>query len=459
MFRVARIRDLLLQLIPLLEHSVIIRMLYPEGEVFFMRSVLRNNDPAHYRANNLAHFYSHLMVKHIWNVEADHSSKNANSWTGHCRQRSPYTIVTGSSWNTHYGNWKQLPFSYGPRESDIGRRLEHNLCTNDNRFKNHEKGDAAEAWFMTMPMPTKEERWVWIDMVARIRAIYIPVAFSASKNHPNLSMWLQVSFTQNRVADIWSGGSSFLGYETTAASGLGVWRGHSIGFDITGLTELLSCPRQFRKVNPYEAKFIKIAPRDTIRTVSVTDSYSDAYDFSWITIERAHSGLDIEWGKGEKGSWFEDFFKNAVAFGLGVVPGVGPLLSIAFSLGWTAVVNPDRFMYELSLWAPSVKVPELFEEDVRKNSAEIRALTHEFFWNMGSAEAIAEVKKLEAEEQKKKKVSGEVKSYFQRKHEVLRVDEAKYDKKAGADEEPGEVLVEVPPQDGPTNGQVAGDKE
>ncbi|KAF5591005.1 uncharacterized protein FSUBG_10607 [Fusarium subglutinans] len=353
------------------------------------------------------------------------------SWLSHYHQRSPYAIVTGSSWNTHYGNWKQLPFSYGPRESDIRRRLEHNLCTNGNRFKNHEKGDAAEAWFMTMPMPTKEERWVWID----------------------------VSFTQNRTVSIWRGGSSFLGHETTTASGLGIWREHTIGFDITGLTELLSCPRQFRKVNPYEAKFIKLVHRDTIRTVSVTDSYRDAYDFSWITIGRAHSGLDIEWGKGEKGSWFEDFFKNAVAFGLGFAPGVGPLLSIAFSLGWTAVVNPDRLMYELSLWAPSVRTPELFEEDVRKNSAEIRALTHEAFWNMEPAEALAEAKKLGAKEQQKKKVSGEVKSYFQLAHEVLRVDEAKYDKEAGADEEPGEVLVEVPPQEDPTNGKAAGDKE
>ncbi|KAH7217020.1 uncharacterized protein BKA55DRAFT_627655, partial [Fusarium redolens] len=225
---------------------------------------------------------------------------------------------------------------------------------------------------MTMPMPTKEERWVWIDMLARIRAIYIPVAFSASKDHPNLSMWLQVSFTQARVVDIWRGGSSFMGHETNPTSGLGVWREHTIGFDITGLTELLSCPRQFRKVNPYEAKFIKLVHRDTVRTVSVKDSYHDQYDFSWLTIAQAHSGLNIEWGKGQKGSWFEDFFKNAISFGLGFVPGVGPLLSIAFNLGWTAVVNPDQFMHELSLWAPSVKIPELFKDDVRKNSAEIR---------------------------------------------------------------------------------------
>ncbi|KAF5971273.1 hypothetical protein FCOIX_9952 [Fusarium coicis] len=366
-------------------------MPYPEGEVFFARSVLRNRDSAGYQADNPEHLYSHFMLEYIWNVEADHGSKNANSWTGHYHHRSPYAIVMGSGWNTHYGNWEQLPFSYGPRETDIRICCEHNLCTSGNLFKNHENGDAVEAWFMTMSMPTKEERWVWIDMLAGIRAIYIPVGFSASKDHPNLNMWLQVSFTQNREVNIWRGGSTFMGHETSITNGLGVRREHTIGFDITGLTEFLSCPRQFRKVNPYEVKFIKLVHRDNIRTVPVRHSYNDAYDFSWLTIAQAHSGLDIQWGKGEKGSWR------------------WPFLSMAFSLGWTAVVNPDRFMYELSLWAPFVKIPELFEDGL--------------------------------EEEKKQKVSGEVRSYFQLAHEVLRVDEAKYDKEADANEEPGEVLV------------------
>ncbi|KLO97360.1 Uncharacterized protein LW93_3338 [Fusarium fujikuroi] len=379
-----------------------------------MRSVLRNKDPTHYQADNPAHFYSHLMVEYIWNVEADHGSKNANSWSGHSRPRSPYAIVTGRSWGTHYGNWKQLPFSYGPRESDIRRRLEHNRCTS----LVHDDADAHERGTMGVDR-----------------------SFSASKDYPHLSMWLQVSFTQNRVVNIWRGGSSFLGHETGTTGGLGVARNHTVGFDITGLTELLSCPRQFRKVNPYEAKFIKIVHRDSIKTVPVKDSYQDSYDFSWRTIAQAHSGLNIEWGKG-------------------FVPGVGPILSIAFSLGWTAVVDHDKFMYELSLWAPAVRILELFEDDVCKNSAEIRALTYESFWNKGLAEAMAAVEKLEEEEKKKKqKASGEFQSYFQQAHEVLRVDEAKYDKEFGADEEPGEVLVEVPPREGSTNVDAAEVKE
>ncbi|EXA34543.1 hypothetical protein FOVG_14518 [Fusarium oxysporum f. sp. pisi HDV247] len=255
-------------------------------------------------------------------------------------------------------------------------------------------------------------------MAARIRVIYIPIAFAASEDHPHLSMWLQVSFTQNRVVNIWRGNSTFSGHETDTMSGLRVWRGVTVGFDITGLTELLSCPRQFRKVNPYQAKFIKLAHRDPIRTVPVKNSYNDGYDFSWLSIAQARSGLSTEWGKGVKEA------------------GVGPLLSIAFSLGWTVL-------------------PELFEDDIRKNSTKIRSLIHESSWNMGLDEALVEVKKLEEEEKKQQqKVSGDVQSYFQQAHEVLLVDEAKYDNEAGADEEPGEVLVEVPPRDAPANGHA-----
>ncbi|RKK84313.1 hypothetical protein BFJ69_g2097 [Fusarium oxysporum] len=185
-------------------------------------------------------------------------------------------------------------------------------------------------------------------------------------------MWLQVYFTQNRVVDIWRGDSTFSGHETDTMSGLRVWRDVTVGFDITGLTELLSCPRQFRKVNPYQAKFIELVHRDSIEQ----------------------------------------------------------------SLSQTPTTM------------------ELFEDDVRKNSTEIRALTREPSWNMGPAEALVELKKLEEEEKKQQKVSGEVQSYFQQAHEVLLVDEAKYDNEAGADEEPGEVLVEVPPQDAHANGHA-----
>ncbi|KAF4993973.1 hypothetical protein FGRMN_6104 [Fusarium graminum] len=434
-------------------------MPYPEGEIFFARSVLRNSNPEHYQAENVEHFYSHFMVEYIWNVEADHGSKNANSPRGHSHPRSGYSIVRGGGgWKTDYGNWQQLPFSYGPSETNIRRRLQHNLCTSGPRFKSHEKGDAAEAWFMTMPMPTKEERWVWIDMLAHIRAIYIPVAHSTSKDYPGLSTWLQISFVQPRNIPIWRGGSTFTNHPTTSQNGLGVWRAATIGFDFTGLTELLCCPRQFRKVNVFQAKFVKIVNATSIRTVSVAGSYNDRYDFDWATITRAHSGLNIEWGKGEKGSWFEDFFKNALTFGIGFIPGIGPLLAIAFSLTWTAIRDPDQFIHELSLWVPSVKIPELFDRDIRISSKQIRGLVHESMWQSRSAQAVVAANKYEEEQTKEQEASGGVQSYFEYAAKELNIEQAKYEKTKD-DDEPGEVIAEIEPQEFAEGSHISDDTQ
>jgi len=119
-------------------------MAYPEGECFFVRSGLATSQSDGYHAENINQFHSHFMVEYIWNKEAYHGSRNANEPKGFSHSRSGYKIVNGSWWNTSYGNWTQLPFSYGPSGSDIKRRVQHNLCTNGNRFRDHEKGGSAE---------------------------------------------------------------------------------------------------------------------------------------------------------------------------------------------------------------------------------------------------------------------------------------------------------------------------
>lgn len=117
---------------------------YPEGECFFVRTALDSGSSSGYHASDVKEFYSHMMVEYIWNVESDHGSKNANSPTGRTHPRTGYKIVKGSWWDTHYGAWANLPFNYGPSEGTIKRRVQHNLCTSGNRFRNHEKGGSSE---------------------------------------------------------------------------------------------------------------------------------------------------------------------------------------------------------------------------------------------------------------------------------------------------------------------------
>ena len=140
-------------------------MPYPEGEVFFDRKVL-SQPKAGYDASNPKDFYSHFMIEYVWNIPAYHGSKNANSTktimkdflgkkfpylikgAGHKHRRSGYKVAIGDAWATEYGNWTDLPISYGPEQGDIKRRVQHNLCTSGNRFRNYEWGDSAEVRFL-----------------------------------------------------------------------------------------------------------------------------------------------------------------------------------------------------------------------------------------------------------------------------------------------------------------------
>ena len=117
---------------------------YPEGECFFVRMKLESSI---YHANDAKDFYSHMMVEFVWNREADHGPEEcmtaqSRKGQGHRHPRSGYKIVRGSWWDTDYGNWTYLPFSYGAHWKKITRRVQHNLCTNGNTFRDREKGGA-----------------------------------------------------------------------------------------------------------------------------------------------------------------------------------------------------------------------------------------------------------------------------------------------------------------------------
>ena len=74
-----------------------------------------------------------------------------------------------------------------------------------------------------------------------IRAIYLPVSHSASKDHPNLCSFVQINFALDRTLKVWRGDDKFDDYPTKKLEGLGVSNGLTLGLDVTGLI-LLSMP-------------------------------------------------------------------------------------------------------------------------------------------------------------------------------------------------------------------------
>lgn len=110
---------------------------YPEGECFFVRDGIRAGKPTHYsyNANNPLHFKNHMMVEYIWNRPA-HSSWDSNSGynsRGQYHPRTAYTI-TRVLLRSYHGGFNYLPFSYGPSETNIRTRVQHELCTHPRTF-------------------------------------------------------------------------------------------------------------------------------------------------------------------------------------------------------------------------------------------------------------------------------------------------------------------------------------
>ncbi|KAL8830035.1 MAG: hypothetical protein Q9191_001674 [Dirinaria sp. TL-2023a] len=344
---------------------------YPEGECFFVRSGLATSQSDGYHADNAKDFYSNMLVEFVWNLEVCKGEEAGVQYLPdgmggrwmvpsktpkYSHPRAGYRVVD-AEWghNSLYGCWDTLPFSYGP-ENSIKRRDGHDLCTNGNRFFAREDKGTIEAWFMQMPMPTKEEQWVWIDMLGYIRAIYIPIAHQSSKQYPHMCTFIQINFAAKGKVDIWRPDiSQFANHDCDKVTGLGVHYTHSLGLNVFGLLRLLALPRQLRNADPYESKMIQITRGiDRIATVATSPDLirKNGYDFDFPKILEANFGLELQWLPHTQDKWFEDYMKNLITLGIGFVPGIGPILAVSFVLGWSALTDPDSFFATLKTACP-----------------------------------------------------------------------------------------------------------
>ena len=180
-------------------------------------------------------------------------------------------------------------------------------------------------------------------MLGYIRSIYIPIAYSADKDHPELCSFIQISFALDRTVSIWRGDDKFLDHKTDKTLSTGVAHDFTLGLDVTGLIALLTIPRQLRKDNCYNLKLIKITHRDTIggRNLGFHETYNSDLDKNWTDVIDGNYGLEVQWKPPTKTSWFEDFIKNVLNVAIGFIPVAGPFLQIAFSVGWSLIVDSD----------------------------------------------------------------------------------------------------------------------
>lgn len=128
---------------------------YPEGECFFDRSGLVAPRPHGYNANNPDHFHSHMMIEYIWNRPAQewHALLGLPLPGAEVVRGRTSLVYVGTRDSKYWGNYRDLPISYGPSESTIRRRLHHDLCLRGPDFDTYIRGEAAEVWNKIDPEP------------------------------------------------------------------------------------------------------------------------------------------------------------------------------------------------------------------------------------------------------------------------------------------------------------------
>lgn len=157
--------------------------------------------------------------------------------------------------------------------------------------------------------------------------------------------------------------------------GLGLRRDQTIAFNIYGLLNPLSLPRQLRNKTAFTAKMVRIVYSTSLMTAPMPEEPNPTQykwqDMDFTQIVEADFGLQVQWKPHQGGSWFENFLKNVGTMALGFVPVVGPILSVSFALGWTALTDPESFIKELRNQIPTVDLAMQIEKAARLDMPDI----------------------------------------------------------------------------------------
>ena len=176
---------------------------------------------------------------------------------------------------------------------------------------------------------------------------------------------------------MWHGTSNkFITYPSDKTYGLALAESNTVGVIIYALLQLLSLPRQLRRTNAYAAKLVCIIPRDSLKTVPLSPSGQryDSNDFNWTQVAKASMGLELQWKPfiREQQGWLADYFQNVITFGLGFIPGIGFILQIGFSLGWTALTDRENFYEVLKANIPAVLLTDGLIRTLNDDAGEVK---------------------------------------------------------------------------------------
>jgi hypothetical protein len=245
------------------------------------------------------------------------------------------------------------------KEKDPGQMLaaaSHPNSLNWNECRDLDAGGPRKYILRPVKIHHKDTQWLWIDATIPLRAIYFPVCQKTDEAYPQLCTYMVIDFKARnsiKLAHIDEGG--WIDCPITKANGLGWSDTLTWGFNVPSIITYLSIPRKLR--NPEQGLFKSKKAGDELvvcarsnRAWKPPGGTLDAQGFyremDLAKIMSATFGVEVGWRPYKYSSFIVEVVKHVVNLGLGFVPGVGPLLCIAFGIGVQLLEDPDSFSEE-----------------------------------------------------------------------------------------------------------------
>jgi hypothetical protein len=108
---------------------------------------------------------------------------------------------------------------------------------------------------------------------------------------------------------------------------------------------LLSLPRNLRVTNIWKEKLIVLRQTRSIKTITPTTNPVPKRNLDFVTLVNASFAVELTWRPvpPQQTSFLTNLLGTILSSAAGLIPGIGPVLAVAFSVGWQAITDPDSF--------------------------------------------------------------------------------------------------------------------
>ncbi|KAL4732743.1 hypothetical protein ACLX1H_001762 [Fusarium chlamydosporum] len=308
---------------------------YPEGECYFVRSSLRYS--RHWAAENRSDFYSHVLLEYYWNgwvATGNQTRSHQRSQWRHGNAPWPH--------NTRFGDWDRfwVGESIERNPANMIAIHSHPNSLNWNECRDHFRGGPRKFILRPVQIQRRETEWLWIDATIPLRAIYFPVAHQTDQAHRERVDVMHIAGTHSHIIPV------------TPHNGLS-WRNDlTWGFHVPDIIAYLTIPHKLR--NPDQRLFRARNRRDDLvvcawsstpwrSSFGITHHPDFFREMDLAQILSATFGVEVGWRPYEPSSFLRNLVVSLIDLGLGFIPGVGPILSVAFGIAVQLLEDPGSF--------------------------------------------------------------------------------------------------------------------